>query len=135
MDTYEYLGLNIDRHLTMAGYVDKIIKKVSHKLYTLNIMRQYISERTSLLIDKVMIRPHYDYVDFVIDLASQDKTSRPSERLHKRALRTIEYTLDSVMKGPIADLFIRYNQRRVAHLLLFIYYLCIKQVNKKNRKS
>ena len=105
----------------MAGYVDKIIKKVSHKLCTLNIMRQYISERTSLLIDKVMIRPHYDYVDFVIYLASQDKTSRPSERLHKRALRTIEYTLDSVMKGPIADLFIRYNQRRVAHLLLFIF--------------
>ena len=37
VDTYEYLGFNIERRLTMNAYVDKIIKKVSYKIYTLNM--------------------------------------------------------------------------------------------------
>ena len=89
VDTYEYLGFTLDHHLTMSAYTEKI----SYKLYTMNIMRQYISEKMSLLIYKVMIMPHYHYVDFVIDAATKNKTNR-LERLHKRAIRTIEYTVE-----------------------------------------
>ena len=125
VETYEYLGFSLDRKLTMTPFLDKIIKKVSYKLYTLNIMRRYITERTALLIYKVMIMPHYDYVDFVIDSAMKEKTDR-LERLHKRAIRTIEFVFEVEDKEPLSSLFIRYNltslyQRRTEHLLSFMY--------------
>ena len=125
VDTYDYLGFTLDNHLTMLAYVDKIIKKINFKLYTMNIMRRYISERTALLVYKVMIMPHYDYVDFVIDSATKYKTNK-LERLHKRAIRTIEYRLDMENRKTLDDLYSRYNltslyQRRVEHLLLFMY--------------
>ena len=84
VDSYEYLGFNIDRHLTMSTYVDNMIKKVSYKIHTLNVIRRYITDSTSSLIYKVMILPHFEYVDFVIDSASKGKTDR-LERLHKHA--------------------------------------------------
>ena len=125
VDTYEYLGFSIDNHLTMSVYIDKIIKKISYKLYTMKIMRRYISETTALLIYKVMIMPHFDYVDFVIDSATKEKTNR-LERLHKRAVRTIEYTVDPETRKDITELYKKYNltslyQRRAEHLLLFMY--------------
>ena len=127
VETYEYLGFNMDRRLTMNPFIDKIIKKVSYRIYTLNIMRRYISEKTALLIYKVMIMPHFDYVDFVIDSATKVKTER-LERLHKRAIRTIEYSHDIDRKETLTVLFVRYNlvslyQRRVEHLLVFMYKL------------
>ena len=134
VDTYEYLGFNVDRHLTMTTYVDKIIKKVSYKVHTLSIIRRYISERTSSLVYKVMIMPHFDYVDFVIDSAVKQKTDR-LERLHKRAIRTIEYELVPEMKRPLEELYTRYNltslyQRRIEHLLFFMY-----KVGKHSREN
>ena len=125
VDTYDYLGFTIDNRLTMIAHVDKIIKKISYKLYTLNIMRRFISERTALLIYKVMIMPHFDYVDFVIDSATFVKTGR-LERLHKRAIRTIEYTIDRESRKSFDELYEKYNltslyQRRVEHLILFMY--------------
>ena len=32
IDSYDYLGFTIDNHLTMALYVDKVIKKINYKL-------------------------------------------------------------------------------------------------------
>ena len=97
--------------------------KISYKLYTLNIMLRYISVRTALLIYKVMIMPYYDYVDFVIDSATKYKTDK-LERLHKRAIRTIEYTMDMENRKTLVELYSKYNltslyQCRVEHLLLF----------------
>ena len=117
VDTYEYLGFNIDRHLNMSSHIDKIIKKVSYKIHTLNIIRRCISERTASLVYKTMIMPHFDYVDFVIDSALKNKTDR-LERLHKRAIRTIEHEIVSERKRPLTELYARYNltslyQRRV----------------------
>ena len=127
VETYEYLGFNIDRKLTMNPYVDKVIKKVSYKLYTMNIMRRYITERTALMIYKVMVMPHFDYVDFVIDSATKEKTDR-LERLHKRAIRTVEYSHDADQKETLTVLLARYNlvslyHRRIEHLLIFMYKL------------
>ena len=65
-------------------------------------MRRYISERTALLIYKVMIMPHYDYVDFVIDSATKYKTDK-LERIHKRAIRTIEYTMDMENRKTLVE--------------------------------
>ena len=125
VESYEYLCFNIDRHLTMSTYVNKIIKKVSYKLHTLSIIRSYLSEKTASFVYKVMIMPHFDYADFVIDSAIKAKTNR-LELLHERAIRTIEYEMFADRKTPLVDLYTRYNltssyQRRIEHLLFFMY--------------
>ena len=125
VDTYDYLGFAIDRKLTMNSHIDKIVKKVSFKLHTLTLMRRFLTTKTALLIYKVMIMPHFDYVDFVIDSSTQKGTDR-IERLHKRAVRKIENTSDVENREQYDLLLNSYKltslyQRRNEHLLLLMY--------------
>ena len=125
VDTYDYLGFSVDRKLNMNSHIDKVIKKVGFKLHTLTLMRRFITMKTALLMYKVMILPHFDYVDFVIDSAYKKHTDR-LERLHKRAVRKIENTVDSENKQVYAALLQNFKlttlyERRMEHLLLFMY--------------
>ena len=134
VDTYDYLGFTIDNHPTMIAHVDKIIKKISYKLSSLSIMRQFISERTGLLIYKVMIMPHFHYVDFVIDSVTSVKTCR-LERLHRRAIRIIEYTTYPESRKSFNELYEKDNlsslyQLCVEHLILFMNK--ISKISTKN---
>ena len=74
---------------------------------------------------KVMIMPHFDYVDFVLDSSNKKCTDR-LERLHKRAIRKIEYKIDTEQKDSYDVLLRAYNlttlyRRRVEHLLILMY--------------
>ena len=125
VDTYDYLGFCIDKKLSMSAHIDKLVKKVGYKLHTLSLMRRYITLDTALLIYKVMIMPHFDYVDFVLDSANKKCTDR-LERLHKRAIHKIEYKMDIEQKESYCTLLHTYNlttlyQRRAEHLLLFMF--------------
>ena len=46
--------------------------------------------RRHLLIYKVMIRPHFDYGDYMIDSGTQKNIDK-LERIQNRFVRTIEY--------------------------------------------
>ena len=88
-------------------------------------MRRFLTLKTALLIYKVMIIPHFDYVDFVVDSATKKTTDR-LERIHKRAVRKIENKSEYENKEEYDVLLHRYNlttlyQRRTEHLLLFMY--------------
>ena len=109
----------------MTSHIDKIIKKVGFKLHTMSLMRRFLTLKTTLLLYKVMIIPHFDYVDFVIDSSNKQNTDR-IERLHKRAIRKIENKSGSDDKEDYTLLLKTYGlttlyQRRTEHLLLFIY--------------
>ena len=39
-------------------------------------MRRFLTLKTALLIYKVMIIPHFDYMDFVVDSATKKSTDR-----------------------------------------------------------
>ena len=125
VDTYDYLGFCIDKKLNMQSHIDKLVKKVGFKLHTLTLMRRFLTLRTSLLIYKVMIMPHFDYVDFVIDSATKKCTDR-IEGLHKRAVRKIENSSNFEHRETYVNLLDTYGlttlyQRRIEHLLVFMY--------------
>ena len=69
VNSFEYLGIHIDNCLTMNNHVDSIHKKCITKLGMLYKIRGFISQDTSLLLYKTMIRPYMDYGDFVVDSA------------------------------------------------------------------
>ena len=122
---YEYLGMLLDDKLSMNEYADDMWKKANSKVGILARIRRFISEKTAAKIYKTMIRPHMDYIDFVIDSSSADRIKR-LDTLQNKALRRIEYCMNkenrldySVLQGKynIEDLKLRRNR----NLMKIIY--------------
>ena len=87
---YEYLGVHIDDMLTMGSHIEKTCTSVQKKYGILCKIQRYVSEETALLVYKVMIRPHFDYGDYMIDSGTQNNIDK-LERIQDRILRTKEY--------------------------------------------
>ena len=105
---YEYLGMLLDDKLTMNEYVDAMWKITNSKVVILMKIRRFISEKNAAKIYKVMMRPHLDYIDFVVDSASADRV-KELDNLQKKALRRIEYCVNSELKLGYPALQDKYN--------------------------
>ena len=90
VSTYEYLGAILDDKLSMNDYLEKMWNKMNAKFGILAKIRRFITEKTAMIIYKVMIRPHVDYIDFVVESGSADRIQR-LDSLQKKAIHRIEY--------------------------------------------
>ena len=136
---FEYLGMIIENKLQMNKHVDILYKKARQKLGMLYKIRKFIKSETALLLYKVMIRPHLEYGDFLIDSANQKHIDN-LERLQERILRVIEYESIStnrkemsILKNSlgIEDLSVR----RKRSLLRIMYSQSKKPMNVQNDES
>ena len=105
---YEYLGMLLDDKLSMNEYADVMWKKVNSKVGILAKIRRFISEKTAAKIYKTMIRPHLDYIDFVIDSSSADRVKK-LDTLQNKALRRIEYCMTKENRLDYSVLRKKYN--------------------------
>ena len=87
---YEYLGMIIHEKLLMDIQIELMYKKANKKLGMMSRIRRFISTNTAVKIYKTMIRPHLEYVDFIVESGSKSAVSKFT-RLQERALRRIEY--------------------------------------------
>ena len=92
----------------MGSQIDKVCTSVQKKYGILRKICRYISQETALLIDKVMIRPHFDYGDFRIDSWVQSKIEK-MERIQDKIVRTIEYEYRPEKREDIKLLRLRNN--------------------------
>ena len=106
--SYEYLGMSLDNKLSMNEYLDNMWKKANTKLGILGKIRRFISVKTAASIYKCMIRPHMDYIDFVVESGTSEKISR-LDRLQEKALRRIEYCVDPTERKSYAVLQKEFN--------------------------
>ena len=90
VSSYEYLGIILDDRLSMNDYLEMMWKKTNAKIGILAKIRRFITEKTAMKIYKCMIRPHLDYIDFVVESGSADRIQR-LENLQKKAVRRVEY--------------------------------------------
>ena len=123
--SYEYLGILIDEHLTHNAYVENVWKKVNTKIGILSKIRRFITVKTAVQIYKCMIRPHLDYIDYVIDSSSKENISK-LDRLQNKAIRRIEYCVNADHRKDIDLLHREYNieklpLRRKRNLVKIIY--------------
>ena len=86
VDSYKYLGVTLDRNLNFQQYVREVFNLVSHKIYMLSRIRQFINKDVSLLIYKTKILPYLDYGDILYDGADSKSLVR-LQKLQNRALR------------------------------------------------
>ena len=136
--TYEYLGILLDEHLSHNEYVDSIWKKANAKIGILSRIRRFITEKTAINIYKCMIRPHLDYIDYVIDSSSADRISK-IDKLQNKAIRRIEYCFDLKKRKDIGVLQDEYNIetlsiRRKRNLLKIIYKESKNMTNRNLRR-
>ena len=62
VESFVYLGVNIDRKLNFEKFVNNTISKVNGRLITLARIRKLVDDKTCLLIYKQTILPIIDYV-------------------------------------------------------------------------
>ena len=86
---YEYLGMIIHEKLSMDVQLETMYKKANKKLGIMSRIRRFITPNTAVRIYKTMIRPHLEYVDFVVESGSKNMISKFTS-LQERALRRIE---------------------------------------------
>ena len=77
----------------MNDYVDMVWKKANAKTGILAKIRRFIIDKTAAMIYKTTIRPHLDFVDFVVESRSADRVKK-LDTPQKKALRRIEYSMN-----------------------------------------
>ena len=125
--------MTIEDRLQMNKHAENVYKKARQKLGILYKIRKFIKSDTALLLYKVMIRPHLEYGDFLIDSANQ-KCIDKIERLQERIIRVIEYEPVSENRKLMANLKLSMgikdlSVRRKRSLLHQMYFQSKKSAN------
>ena len=136
---YEYVGMVIEHKLNMDKQISSMYNKANRKLGILSKIRMFITSDTSARIYKTMIRPHMEYVDFIVESGSKKLVSR-LDRLQERALCKIEYCRIPGNRKEYSALKIEYNietlsKRRRRNLLRYMFLYSKNEINKVNHKS
>ena len=68
---HEYLGMIIEQKRNMDKQIESMYKKANNKLGILLKIRMFISCDTAIRIYKTMMRPHLEYVDYIVESGSK----------------------------------------------------------------
>ena len=128
---YEYLGFLLDDKLSMNDYLDVMWKKTNSKLGILSRIMRFISEKTTVRIYKTMVRPHLDYIDFVVDSASADRIQN-LDTLQRKALRRIEYCIKPENRQ---DIDVRMGRYKIDELKLRRKRNLVKMMHTQSTKT
>ena len=86
VNSFKYLGVDIDKNLSMKNYFDTVYKLVNHKLYLLKLIRTSLTIDAALSIGKSMILSLIDYGNiFLTGITQEDKSDL--QKLQNRILR------------------------------------------------
>ena len=86
VNSFKYLGIEIDRNLNMKGFYEALYKLVNHKLYLLKLIRPSLTIDAAVSVSKSMILSLIDYGNiFLTGLTQEDKSDL--QKLQNRILR------------------------------------------------
>ena len=142
---YEYLGMRIDHKLNMDNQIESMFKKANKKLGILSRIRMFITCNTATRIYKTMIRPHLEYVDFIVESGIKKLISNGNKngskklisklyRFQERALRKIEYCKNPEKRKEYSSLGNEYGieclaKRRKRSLIGHMFHQSKDEIN------
>ena len=124
VQTYNYLGINLDKGMTLSSLLTKLKSRIVNKIYSLVKIRNMITSQCALTIYKQTILPIFDYSGFL--LISCNVSDRSDlQKLQNHALR-ICYNVRLRDKISIVQMHRRANllsleQRRKKQLLSLMF--------------
>ena len=122
VNTYKYLGITLDNHLTYIQHVNKTIGIVTAKIKQFQCMRGFLNTNAALMVYKNMLLPILEYGDIFLTAASS-LNKRKLQVLQNKGLRC---ALGRDIETSINDLhevagLLQLKFRREQHLLNFMY--------------
>ena len=120
--SYKYLGFILDNGLSFKLQIQLTINKILHKLYILSKTRQYLTEKTAIVIYKSMILPYFDYGDIIYMFSSKNDLEK-LERLQERCIHicTRTYGRINIDNTRKANKIPTLEKRRNCNLNNFMY--------------
>ena len=88
VQSYKYLGVQIDSHLNFNENTEYITKKMVSRIGLLGKTRKIVSQETCLYLYKQLLLPRLDYSDYIYDGTSQ-KNAFTLQKLQNNAARRI----------------------------------------------
>ena len=83
-------------------------KKANARLGIFCKIRRFVTEKIACRIYKTMIRPHMEYIGFIIESGTNEKVAK-LDKLQDKALRRIEYCSKPEDRSEYAVLRNKYN--------------------------
>ena len=119
---YKYLGVILDNGLNFNLQLQQTMNKVSHKLYVLSKIRQFLTIKSAILIFKSMILPYFDYGDIVYMFTSKNELEK-LDRLQERCINicTRTYGRDNINNIRSTYKLPTLEKRRICHINNFMY--------------
>ena len=120
--SYKYLGITLDSSLTFNLQIQQTISKVSHKLYILSKLRQFLTVKTAVLIYKSMILAYFDYGDIIYVFSNKTELQK-LERLQERCINicTRTYGRDNIDNIRSTFKLPTLEKRRNCHIKNFMF--------------
>ena len=124
LNTFKYLGIDIDKNLNMKSFYDSMYKLVSHKFYLLKLIRSSLTIAAALAIAKSMILSLIDYGNIFLTIVTQEDRF-DLQKLQNKILRCCLNIVDPMdintieMHNLVKVDFV--DKRRAYHLLSLIH--------------
>ena len=124
VDTFDYLGITLDQHLTWKPHIEKVSKKISKVISILSYLKHFIPSQILVTIYNSLILPHLTY-----GLLLWAPKINSVEMLQKRAIRVIAKVKRNHHTNPLFKRFkiLKINDLKTLQEYKFYY----KLVNKK----
>ena len=123
VNNFNYLGVKLDCKLNFKHHAQECMRLVSHKIYMLSKIRNFITTYQALSIYKSKILPYFDYGD-IFYINTFVRTLHKLQRLQKKGLKLClghhaRYDTDLLhVEAKVAKL----EPRRMCHLSNFVYH-------------
>jgi exonuclease III len=131
VETFKYLGVNIDNHLRFEDHVSYVIRKIATKINYLGRMSRILSLHTKKLIYNCIIAPHFDYCASILWNASNENVKK-LQLLQNKGMRII---LNCKYDTPIQDMLCRLDWLNVRQKLALDVLVLIKKILNKEVPS
>lgn len=131
VEHFIYLGVKLDPFLSFEPAANELISKVSHKIYTLSVLRKDITISCAILLYKTMVLPYIDYINYCLHVCT-DKIKTKIQRLQNRALRIClkatryDRTVDLHGAAKLATV----EKRRMVDTLKLFHHLVYRCIDK-----
>ena len=86
VNTYIYLGVELDCLLSFKKHLHSVVNKVTQKLYVFRKIRRFISQNTAILV----YRPLLEYCNIVHNSGKKLKCDK-IDNIQSNCIRIIEY--------------------------------------------
>ena len=100
LDSFNFLGITIDKHLTWEEHINLIANKISRTVGVINRLKKYIPENALLTIYNTPIIPHLNY-----GILTWRFNSERILKIQKKTVRSITLSKYNAHTEPIFKTF------------------------------